>query len=150
VELSNPSLYYHFRSKGEILAELLAEPLKRVEIAVSEADQLTGDERAKRIIGGLLDALEVHSGVAITGFRGLDALPEPYRDLPRAMQPMIENLLGEYAAEDNRALRIAMAIAAVDGAVSDLMLNSPDGIAFVEKLRANRNVIIDLVLKILR
>ena len=63
--IANPSLYYHFKSKGDLLAELLSEPLERVEAAVREAEKLSGDARIRRIIGGLLAALEVHSGVAL-------------------------------------------------------------------------------------
>lgn len=50
--IANPSLYYHFKSKEEMLAELLAEPLGRVERAVEEAEGLSGDARTRRIIGG--------------------------------------------------------------------------------------------------
>jgi len=150
LEIANPSLYYHFHSKAEILAELLAEPLKRVELAVSDAEQFTGDERTKRIIGGLLDALEVHSGIAITGFRENDAIPTAYSELARGIQPMIVSLLGGNATTDNRDLRVTMAIGAVEAAVTDLMRStSADGEPFVEKLRASRSVIIECVLKIL-
>lgn len=149
LEISNPSLYYHFHSKGEILAELLAEPLKRVEIAVSDADEVSGDERTKKIIHGLLDALEVHSGIALTGFREINQIPKPYRELAATMHPKIMDILSEGTAEDNRRLRVTMAIAAVEGAVSDLMRTSSDSNAFVERLRSNRNVITELVLKIL-
>lgn len=150
LEIANPSLYYHFKSKGEILAVLLAEPLKRVEIAVTDAEGLTGDERTKRIIGGLLDALEVHSGIAITGFRDMNEIPEAYSELAQSMQPLIVGVLGEGAAEDNRNLRVRMAIAAVEGAVAGMMQTSADGDAFVKELRGSRNVIIELVLRILR
>jgi AcrR family transcriptional regulator len=150
LEISNPSLYYHFKSKGEILAELLAEPLKVVEAAVIEATHLAGDERMIRIISGLLDALEVHSGIAITGFRQINEIPEPYRDLTVAMHPTIMEMLGEGTAEDNRKLRVTMAIAAVEGAVSELMLNSKDSHIFIKNLRASRSMIIELVLRILR
>jgi AcrR family transcriptional regulator len=148
--ISNPSLYYHFHSKGEILAELLAEPLERVEIAVSEAKQATGDERTRIIINGLLDALEVHSGIAITGFREINQIPKPYRELAATMQPRIMEMLGEGISEETRRLRVTMAISAVEGAMSELMLNSIDSNSFIEKLRTNRSMIIELVLRILR
>lgn len=66
------------------------------------------------------------------------------------MRPLIKDMLAEGAAEDDRDLRITMAIAAVEGAVADLMLTSPDAAAFVERLRARRGTVIDLVLKLLR
>lgn len=148
--ISNPSLYYHFKSKSEILAELMAEPLERVENAIMDAEQYSGDERTRRIISGILDSLEIHSGVAVTAFRNINQIPDTYRDLALAMRPHVEDIIGEGAAEDNRHLRITMAIAAVEGAVSEFMLTSKEGNNFVEKLRANRNIVIELVLRILR
>jgi AcrR family transcriptional regulator len=148
--IANPSLYYHFRSKEEMLAELLAEPLERVERAVEEAEGLSGDARTRRIIGGLLEALEVRSGIALTAFQKAEGVPDTHRELARTMRPLIKDMLAEGAAEDDRDLRITMAIAAVEGAVADLMLTSPDAAAFVERLRARRSTVIDLVLKLLR
>lgn len=63
IGISNPSLYHHFSSKGAILDQLLAEPLARLQRALQEAAALSGEARARRIITGLLEALEVHHGV---------------------------------------------------------------------------------------
>ena len=76
VEISNPSLYHHFSSKSAILEELLAEPLRRSHTAAQEASLLSGRAKVQRVITGLLEALEVHSGVAVTALQrpiqGLD------------------------------------------------------------------------------
>lgn len=150
LNIANPSLYYHFRSKGDILAELLTEPLRRVEIAVADADRLTGDDKTRRIIAGLLDALEVHSGIVIAALHRREELPGPYRELAAAMQPVVVRLLGEGVAEDYRDLRVAMAVGAVEGAVTEMMRASADSDAFVTQLRAARSPIIELLLRILR
>lgn len=150
LNIANPSLYYHFRSKGDILAELLTEPLRRVEIAVADADRLTGDHKTRRIIAGLLDALEVHSGIVIAALHRREELAGPYRELAAAMQPVVVRLLGEGVAEDYRDLRVAMAVGAVEGAVTEMMRASADSDAFVTQLRAARSPIIELLLRILR
>lgn len=148
--IANPSLYYHFRSKEEMLAELLAEPLARVERAAQEAEALSGVAKTRRIIGGLLEALEVHSGIVLTAFHQAEGVPNAHRELARTVRPLIKDMIAAGTAEDDRDLRVAMAMAAVEGAVTDLMLTSPDAAAFVERLRARREVITDLILKLLR
>lgn len=147
--IANPSLYYHFTSKEAILVELLREPLERVHVAVQEAEQLTGDERTRRIIGGLLEALEVHSGIAVTAFNA-GRLPDAHRELTLEMRPDVAELLAEGAAEDDRDLRVTMAIAAVEGAVLSLMSQASDAAAFVEALRERRDAVITLTVKLLR
>ena len=147
--IANPSLYYHFRSKGDLLAELLSEPLERVEAAVREAEKLSGDARIRRIIGGLLAALEVHSGVALAAFRDSERLPDAHRELALAARPQIAKLLAEGAAEDNRDLRVTMTIAAVEGVVVDLMRTSPDAAIFVKRLRECREAVTELALELL-
>jgi AcrR family transcriptional regulator len=150
VGISNPSLYHHFASKGEILAELVAEPLARVEEALTRASQLRGVDRARCIIGGMLDALEIHSGATMAAFRIAGELPEPYRDLALAMRPHILEMLSDTVADDHRDLRLTMTIAAVDGAVADLMRVSKDATAFTKNLRGSRDAILELAMGILR
>ncbi len=91
--IANPSLYYHFSSKADLLAHVLAEPLARVQQAVDQAEQLTGEQRARRLIRGLLEALEVHSAVALTAVRDTGALPGPQKDLAQAARPHVVELL---------------------------------------------------------
>jgi hypothetical protein len=97
-----------------------------------------------------LDALEVHSGIVVTGFREINRIPGPYRELAAAMRPTIIDLLGEGMAGEHRQLRVTMAISAVEGVVMDLMRSSSDPQTFVEELRDRRDTIIGLVLRILR
>lgn len=148
--IANPSLYYHFKSKSDLLVELLKEPLRRVEIAVAEAEELSGDARTRRIIAGMLEALEVHSGIALTASRDYKEIPDTHRKIALQMQPYITELLVDATIEDNRKLRILMAIGAVEGVVKDLIVSSIDSETFVTEFRAQREHIIDLILKILR
>lgn len=148
--IANPSLYHHFASKGEILSELLIEPLERVQRAVSEAENLAGEERTRRIVRGLLEALEVHNGVVVLALQETGTVPVAQRDLAVAQRSTIAELLGEGIAADNRRLRITMAIGAVEGVVADLMADSPDGETFVRGLTSVRDDVVELVLRLLR
>lgn len=148
--ISNPSLYYHFESKEAILLELLSEPLMRVQAAVAEAEHLTGEARTRRIVGGLLEALEVHSGIALASSRELAPLADRLRLSPTEKGFTIEDLLAEGVAADRRDLRLSMAIGAVEGVVRGIMRNSDNADEFVAQLRAQRDDIVDLVLQILR
>ena len=148
--IANPSLYYHFESKEKLLLELMKEPLARVQAAVVEAEQLSGDARTRRIIAGLLEALEVHSAIVVTARRDLANVLGQARELPMAMQPTIKELLAHGIATDRRDLRVTMAIGAVEGVVMELMRSSEDSDTFVSQLRQSRENIIDLALQILR
>lgn len=147
--IANPSIYYHFKSKGELLVALLTEPLKRVEAAAFEAEQLSGDARARRIIEGLLESLEVHGGIMMTVLHNNQSIPKPHRKIVLEMRPYLIDLLKEVTAEDNRELRITMAIGAVEGIVAALALTSTESSGFVQHFRDRRESIIDIVLGIL-
>jgi AcrR family transcriptional regulator len=148
--IANPSLYHHFKSKSDLLIELLKEPLRRVEIVLAEAEQLTGEARTRRILEGFLESLEVHSGIVLTVSRDTTEIPESLRQVALDMRPYITALMAEATANDNRDLRIMMAIGAVDGVVKGLTMNPKSGARFVEEFRNQRNFIIDTILKILR
>ncbi|NDJ54585.1 MAG: TetR/AcrR family transcriptional regulator [Chloroflexi bacterium] len=147
--IANPSLYYHFKSKSDILVELLAEPLQRVAVAAEEAKPLSGEARTRRIIHGLLEALEVHSGIAVTAFQEAEQISDTQNELVFSNQAQVVELLGEDVAEDHRHLRVTMAIAGVQGVVQEIMRESSDADAFVKQLRDRRDIITDLVIKLL-
>ena len=150
VGISNPSLYHHFESKGALLAALVAEPLEVVERSLDEAMQLDGVDRARCIIGGMLDALQVHGGAALAAFRAADDMPEPYRDLALSMRPHIAEMLRDGMAEGQPHLRLTMAIGAIDGVVSDLMRLSSDSADFAERMNRDRESIIELAVGVLQ
>jgi AcrR family transcriptional regulator len=148
--IANPSLYHHFKSKSDLLLELLKEPLRRMEMVLAEAEQLTGEARTRRILEGFLESLEVHSGIVLTVSRDTNEIPESLRQVALEMRPHITSLLAEATAEDDRDLRIMMAIGAVDGVVKRLTMGSEDEAGFVEQFQKQRSFIIDTILKILR
>jgi AcrR family transcriptional regulator len=148
--IANPSIYYHFKSKADVLVELLTEPLRTVEIAVAEAKKLTGEARARRIIEGFLDSLEVHQGIVLTPSLDDKKIAESHRFVAFEMRPYITELLAETTAADNRDVRVMMAMGAVEGIVTGLSSDSVDTGTFVKQLRSKREVIIDLILKILQ
>ncbi|GEM_PF-2357170 len=147
--IANPSLYYHFKSKADILSELLAEPLKRVEDAIQESEALSDEAKARRLIQGMLESLEVHSGIAVTAFQDGAQISEAHQEIVTSQQAKVFSLLGQYASEDHRELRLIMAIAGVQGVVQELLRTSKDADTFVENLRDKQAFVIDLVLKIL-
>lgn len=149
IGIANPSLYYHFKSKSEILIELLSEPLRRVEVTVKETEALTGEARTRRIINGLLESLEVYSGITVTAFQESGQISEIY-ELVTSRQAQVAELLALDAATDNRQIRVTMAIAGVQGIVQELIRTSSDADDFVKQLQDKREFITELVLKILR
>jgi AcrR family transcriptional regulator len=148
--IANPSIYYHFKSKVDILIELLSEPLKTVGLAVAEAKKLSGEARTRRIIEGLLDALEVHQGVMLTAPPEAAKIVASQSLVVSETIPNVAALLAETTAKDNRELRVMMAIGAVEGIVKSLRSASANTNLVVKQLRKQREVIIELVLKILQ
>ncbi|MGL5911605.1 MAG: TetR/AcrR family transcriptional regulator [Phycicoccus sp.] len=151
--ISNPSLYHHFSSKAELLEELLREPLDLMQRAAETASHLDGPERFRVLVQGMLEALEVHSGVAVTMLdpRGRPTI-ESRKVLAEAAVPDIVSLLVDAGLDgdpESRHLRVTMAVSAVEGAVKDLMLGAADGAEFVERLRARRAEIIDAAMHLL-
>ena len=147
--IANPSIYHHFKSKSDLLTELLTEPLRCVEKAVLEAKQLTGEARSRRIIQGLLESLEVNRGIVLTVAHGAKKVADSRRMIAFEMRPYIGALLAEFSAEDHRELRVMMCIGAVDGVVTGLMAAAKNTDDFIQQLRSHRQIITDLVLKIL-
>ncbi len=148
--IANPSLYYHFKSKGEILGELLSAPLEVVETAVSEAQQLTGDTRTRHVIAGLLASLEVHSGIAAISDRLTEHIPPSLQTRMAATEPLLHRIIAEGAVEEHRDLRVMMALSALNGTVLAMLQNSESAEAFVAQLSAQREPIIEIALGILR
>jgi AcrR family transcriptional regulator len=111
--IANPSIYHHFKSKAEVLEELLSAPMRVVETALAEAQALQGEARARRIMEGFVDSLPLNSGVAL-------AATANQRQLAYEMQPFLMELLGDFIAEDNRELRVMMAMGAVEGAYNGM------------------------------
>ena len=147
--ISNPSLYHHFASKERLLEELLAEPRERIAAALRAAPPERAADRASWIVGGLVDALEAHSGVVVAALQDAGTSIEFERRAAVPQESDVRALLGELVADDHPELRITMAIAAVKGAALHLTRRSRDGDEFVERLRAERAAIVAITLNCL-
>jgi len=148
--IANPSLYHHFASKNELLEELLREPLARVQQAVLAAGQLEGEMRTRRLLEGLLEALEVHSGIAVSALDAAGSAAGAQRALAEAALPDLTALLAGEAAADPHDLRVVMTVGAIESAVRHLMRETTEPEAFFETLRAREHDIVDLALRLLR
>ncbi len=153
--ISNPSLYHHFPSKADLFDELLRAPLDRVQQAAVRAAELQGHDRFRVLIVGMLEAIEVHDGVAITVLDPRSSVAGARRTLAEAAVPDVVTLLAEAGdagdAGDTASwqLRVAMAVAAVEAAVRVVMAASADGSDFVTRLRDQRAEIVDAALRLL-
>ena len=147
--IANPSLYYHFKSKGEILQELMVEPMQIVASVMAEAQQLAGEARLRRIIEGLLESLEAYSGIAIMALRDSGQLTDEQRKLETSAQPQIRALLAQDMGGENQELRLTMAIGGVQAAVMELMKSADSSDEFIAQLRANQDNIVDLAMVLL-
>lgn len=150
IGISNPSLYHHFSSKGALLEQLLAEPLARSQQAMQEASSLTGPARTRRILTGLLEALEVHNGVAVAALRSAGSTEVAEHALAAAARPMVYDLLLQEVAEDDADLRVRMIVGAVEQVVVELMLAAETSDDFITELRARRDVIVELAMRLVR
>ncbi|MEE8600720.1 TetR/AcrR family transcriptional regulator [Euzebya tangerina] len=119
--IANPSLYHHFPSKGDLLAELLRGPLDRVTSALAEAEDLTGEARTRRIVEGMVQAVLLHGGVAATALQSPAGTSEDVRRaLADAGRPDVTSVLASTITTDRQELRISMAMGAVEGAIRGL------------------------------
>jgi AcrR family transcriptional regulator len=146
IGISNPSLYHHFSSKGALLEQLLAEPLARSQQAVQEASSLTGPARTRRILTGLLEALEVHNGVAVAALRHAGSTEVAEHALAAEARPMIYGLLLAEVAQDDADLRVRMIVGAVERVVVDLALAADTSEDFLAALRVRREAVVDLAM----
>lgn len=150
IGISNPSLYHHFSSKGALLEQLLAEPLARLQQAMQEAAALSGEARTRRILTGLLEALEVHNGVAVAALRQAGSTELIEHGPTAETRPMVYELLLQEVAQDDADFRVRMLVGAVERVVVELMLAAETGDDFVAELRARREAIVDLAMKLVR
>lgn len=148
LDIANPSLYYHFKSKAEILDELLASSLREVQGSIAAAMALDGEDRLRQIVGALVDSLKVGNGIAATMLRE-GGVPSEYAERARSMRPPLVALLGDSVPEDDRELRIAMATGAMEAAVRALMQDAPEGATFVARLDDRRELLVETILRVL-
>lgn len=147
--ISNPSLYHHFPSKADILGELLSAPAAQLRNAIAEAEALSGRERSTRIVEALLSVLEVHGGGARDVFLRGGAVPLAPRAIADAGVPDVRAIILADLPPGQGELAWAIAVGAVQGAVSHLMEVSSTGEEFVAELRRRRPQFTSLVMRLL-
>jgi AcrR family transcriptional regulator len=150
LDIANPSIYHHFKSKEEILEQLLIEPQQRMALVMNETSGENPEESAAKLIDALLGALEAHGGIALAAMREAGHLSASLDSAVSQMQPAIHAAFCKLAAQDNTALRAVMAVAAVQSAMQDLTRNSKTEKQFVTRLAAARPAIIALAVRLLR
>ena len=150
VGISNPSLYYYFPSKAAILEELLAEPLSLAHLAAAEAADLSGEAKVRRVINGLLDALEVHNGVAVTALQRSSENLESDRPIVTESRPMADELLAGLITGADADLKLRMLVGAVESVVLEIMLAARDGDDFLCRFREKRDSIVELAMRLVK
>jgi AcrR family transcriptional regulator len=150
LDIANPSIYHHFRSKEEILEELLAIPRQQLATVIDEIQTGDPEQDAIMLIGMLLDAVEVHGGIALAAMREAGPFSSALEGTISRMQPSIHAAFRKLAAPDNPDLRSIMAVAAVQGAMQNLMHGLKTEKQFAKELSAAKPAIIALAMRILR
>ena len=149
LSIASPSLYYHFASKGAILTELLNEPLTHTQKTFEEAMKLSGKARVRRIVEGLLDALEFHKGIVITAAEHSDGISESLRESVMSVQSTIFALLARDTGTESGDLRVTMAVGAMEGVVRELSRSTRDSGDFIHRLQQRRSELIEILMGIL-
>ncbi len=148
LSIASPSLYYHFKSKGSILTELLKEPQLFVQKEIEKALTYSGQLRTRKIVEGLLGALEFHNGIVIVASDNVADVSESFKTDNRNELNVV-SILSQVIQTENKELKITMAISAVEGVVKQLLKTSENSLDFTNQLSKKRDAIIAVVMNIL-
>ena len=144
LSIASPSLYYHFKSKSEILLELLYQPMEYIESELGGIHNLSKPQQLRKILDVLITSLEYHNGIVVVASEYINELDKKkIIDFEaRTFGQIIQNIDG-----NNKELRINMTIGAIERVVKDL--NSTHRAEFTEKLKMIKSELIDISMKIL-
>jgi len=144
VSIASPSLYYHFKSKSDILLALLAQPMQYISNELADLPNVSKPERIRKIIEALITAFEYHNGIIMTASKHVEILDgEKFKKFE-------SEVFGTLIKEMNTAhkeLRVTMAIGAVEGAVKELNIKYQS--EFAARFRLIKQQLIDIAMKIL-
>jgi AcrR family transcriptional regulator len=110
---SKAALYYHFKSKEEILDALLSEPLANFQQLVRHAADYPADQRAEKILGAIIDFVGGPSS-CLTAFQNDPSVVHEYAKCHNAQEnedQMIRALAGPRASA-SKLIRARVAMAA--------------------------------------
>lgn len=147
ISIASPSLYYHFKSKGDILMELLKEPMAYIASELEMATTLPQKERVGRIVEALITTFEFHNGIVITASNHSEDISESQKSLIGGFEAQAFNELAKGIRSTHKELRITMVIGAIERVVMDL--NSKNQSNFTESFRTIKKELIEIALKIL-
>ena len=112
-----PALYHHFRNKEAILSELVQLPVQVMHQLVDEVGALPSQERPRALLEGFLDRLAQHGGMIVPLMKDPSVLATGAVAPTLAVRRRILEELAKSLSGPDAALRAAMALSAVEGAV---------------------------------
>ncbi|MGL4177473.1 MAG: TetR/AcrR family transcriptional regulator [Dermatophilaceae bacterium] len=120
VGVSSAALYHHFPTKQAIVGELAATAASLLTTMAERTTALPAGERADAVLTGFLDTFADHGRtfLPLLSDPSCVQVPEVARSLFGARARVLEVLAGTMTGPD-RALRAAMAVSALRGALED-------------------------------
>lgn len=122
VGITKPTLYHHFRSKSEILANLIGPPIAQLEAAVEDAAvRPTQVEIRHHVLGGCLDVMLAHRETMALLLRDASVYSDETTEVMSRMVTIVNRAIELLAGPDpdwRRRVRAAQAFAAATDPVS--------------------------------
>jgi AcrR family transcriptional regulator len=122
VGITKPTLYHHFRSKSEILANLVGPPIAQLEATVDDAAaRLTQVEIRHHVLGGCLDVMLAHRETMAMLLRDASVYGEETTEVMSRMVAIVNRAIDLLAGPNpdwRRRVRAAQAFAAATDPVS--------------------------------
>ncbi|WP_283135920.1 TetR/AcrR family transcriptional regulator [Rhizohabitans arisaemae] len=138
VGISKPSLYHHFRSKGEILASLVRSPIEQLDATIqAAAARRTTAEVQRHVLSGCIDVMLAHRATMSLLLRDASVYGDETVDLVSRMASITNRAIELLAGPDpdwRGRVRAAQAFAAAADPISQLP-DIPDDELRTELLR---------------
>lgn len=147
VGIASPSLYYHFESKSDILMELLKAPMDHLSSELQLATKLDAEKRVRRIVEAMITAFEFHNGVIIAASKQSGYISDVNKKTIMELETKAFDELSKGMTAQNKELRIAMAIGAIEKVV--VGLNSENQIEFEKSFKVIKGELVAIVLSVL-
>ncbi|MGL5862783.1 MAG: hypothetical protein ACRCY9_16160, partial [Phycicoccus sp.] len=129
----------------DLLRQLMAEPLAIVAAAVEDAATLPAEQRLRRILDGLVEAVMAHGGVAASVPTELHATDDPAPAGARPVPGPVE-LLARYAAGPDPELRARLVVGGVQSVLRDWVLRSESTADYEATVRRRHTELVEVAL----